>query len=58
MKCKDEIVRQNVERIAHMGLKRNLIPAVPACEGIAYQYMTLAVFDIPEEAVHGDGVCI
>ena len=44
-KCSDEIARQNVERIAHMDLKRNLTPAVLAYEGIAYQYMAPAVFE-------------
>lgn len=44
-KCNDKIARENVERIAHMDLEKNLTPAVLAYEGIAYQYMAPAVFE-------------
>ena len=37
--CNDRIVGQNVERLAHMDLRKNLTPAVLSYEGIAYQYM-------------------
>ena len=36
---------QNVERLAHMDLRKNLTPAVLSYEGIAYQYMAPAVFE-------------
>ena len=43
--CNDRIVGQNVERLAHMDLRKNLTPAVLSYEGIAYQYMAPAVFE-------------
>lgn len=45
-KCNDKIVRQNLERIEHMDLKNKLTPAVLSYEGIAYQYMAPAVFEM------------
>lgn len=44
-KCNDKIVSQNVERIKKMNLCQQLTPAILAYEGIAYQYMTPAVFE-------------
>mgnify|MGYP004588116469 CR=1 FL=1 len=44
-KCNDKIVSQNVERIKKMNLCQQLAPAILAYEGIAYQYMTPAVFE-------------
>jgi hypothetical protein len=49
-KCNDAIARLNVERLAHMDLRRNLTPAVIAYEGIQYRYMAPGVM----EAVHLD----
>ena len=43
--CNDRIVGQNVERLAHMDLRKNLTQAVLSYEGIAYQYMAPAVFE-------------
>ena len=43
--CNDRIVGQNVERLAHMDLRKNLTPAVLSYEGIAYQYMAPSVFE-------------
>ena len=43
--CNERIVGQNVERLAHMDLRKNLTPAVLSYEGIAYQYMAPAVFE-------------
>lgn len=43
-KCNDQIAALNVERLAHMDLRRNLTPALFAYEGIAYQYMVPNVF--------------
>ena len=43
--CNDRIVGQNVQRLAHMDLRKNLTPAVLSYEGIAYQYMAPAVFE-------------
>lgn len=44
-KCNDKIAGQNIERLKHMDLYRNLTPAVLSYEGIAYQYMAPAVFE-------------
>jgi hypothetical protein len=44
-KCNDKIVEQNVERLKHMELYRNLTPAILSYEGIAFQYMAPAVFE-------------
>ena len=49
-KCNDAIAKLNVERLAHMDLRRNLTPAVIAYEGIQYRYMAPGVM----EAVHLD----
>lgn len=43
--CNESIAQQNVERLRHMELHKNLTPAVLAYEGIAYQYMAPAVFE-------------
>ncbi|MEE1304644.1 MAG: peroxide stress protein YaaA [Agathobacter sp.] len=44
-KCNDKIAKQNYERIDNMDLYHNLTPAVLAYEGIAFQYMSPAVFE-------------
>lgn len=44
-RCNDAIAAQNVERLAHMDLRRRLTPAVLAYEGIQYQYMAPNVFE-------------
>lgn len=44
-KCNEKIAGQNMERLKHMELYRNLTPAVLSYEGIAYQYMAPAVFE-------------
>lgn len=44
-KCNDKIAALNYDRTAHMLLTTQLTPAVPAYEGIAYQYMAPAVFE-------------
>ena len=49
-KCNDAIAKQNVERLAHMDLHRDLTPAVIAYEGIQYRYMAPGVM----EAAHLD----
>ena len=43
--CNDRIAEQNVQRLQHMDLRRQLTPAVLSYEGIAYQYMAPAVFE-------------
>ena len=43
--CSDSIARQSAEWFAHMDLRRNLIPALLAYEGIQYTYMAPAVFE-------------
>lgn len=43
--CNDRIAQQNVERLDHMDLKKQLTPAILSYEGIAYQYMAPAVFE-------------
>ncbi len=47
-KCNDQIVKQNVERLQTMDLRRNLTPAILAYEGIQYQYMAPNVFQRTE----------
>lgn len=49
-KCNDAIARLNVERLAHMDLRRSLTPAVLSYEGIQYRYMAPGVM----EAAHLD----
>ena len=49
-KCNDAIAKQNVERLEHMDLHRDLTPAVIAYEGIQYRYMAPGVM----EAAHLD----
>ena len=44
-KCNDAIAAQNIERLAHMSLTRNLTPAILSYEGIQYQYMAPGVLD-------------
>ena len=44
-KCNDAIVRLNVERLAHMDLRRGLTPAILAFEGIQYRYMAPGVME-------------
>ena len=43
--CNDKIARQNVERFAHMDLRKNLTPALLSYDGIQYTYMAPAVFE-------------
>lgn len=43
--CNDKIAEQNMDRIRHMDLRRNLTPAILSYEGIAYQYMAPSVFE-------------
>ena len=43
--CSDAIAEQNAERFAHMDLRRNLVPALLAYDGIQYAYMAPAVFE-------------
>lgn len=50
-KCNDKIVRQNLERVEHMDLKNKLTPAVLSYEGIAYQYMAPAVFEMGQKII-------
>ncbi len=47
-KCNDQIAALNVDRLAHMDLRRNLTPAILAYEGIAYQRMAPGVFTTQE----------
>ncbi|MDF9843721.1 MULTISPECIES: peroxide stress protein YaaA [unclassified Paenibacillus] len=47
-KCNDDIAAQNVERITHMDLERNLTPAVFSYEGLQYQYMAPGVLQMEE----------
>lgn len=47
-KCNDKIAAQNVERLEHMDLRKQLTPAVLAYEGIQYQYMAPTVFSDKE----------
>lgn len=49
-KCNDQIAALNVDRLAHMDLRRNLTPAILAYEGIAYQHMAPNVFTAQELA--------
>lgn len=44
-RCNDKIAQQNIERLKHMDLRRQLTPAILSYEGIAYQYMAPAVFE-------------
>lgn len=44
-KCNDAIAKQNVERLAHMDLRRSLTPAIIAYEGIQYRYMAPGVME-------------
>ena len=47
-KCNDKIAEQNVNRLENMDLYNRLTPAVLAYEGIAFQYMAPAVFEIQQ----------
>ena len=47
-KCNDKITTENIERIKTMNFQKQLTPAVLAYEGIAYQYMAPAVFEIQQ----------
>lgn len=49
-KCSDAIVQENLERIEHMDLHKNLSPALFSYEGIAYQYMAPGAFTQEELA--------
>lgn len=49
-KCNDSIAQQNVLRLEHMDLRRNLTPAILAYEGIQYQYMAPGIFSDKEFA--------
>ena len=49
-KCNDSIAQQNVLRLEHMDLRRNLTPAILAYEGIQYQYMAPGIFSDEEFA--------
>ena len=44
--CNDKIAEQNFRRLEQMDLTKDLTPAVLAYEGIAYQYMAPAVYEI------------
>ena len=44
-KCNDKIAEQNLERLKHMDLRKQLTPAILSYEGIAYQYMAPTVFE-------------
>ena len=44
-KCNDKIARQNFDRLENMDLYHMLTPAILSYEGIAFQYMALAVFE-------------
>lgn len=43
-KCNDKIATENMERLEHTEIRKNLIPALLAYEGIQYQYMKPSVF--------------
>lgn len=43
--CNDAITDLNVERLAHMDLRRRLTPALLSYEGIQYQHMAPTVFE-------------
>ena len=47
-KCNDKIAEQNFNRLGNMDLYNRLTPAVLAYEGIAFQYMAPAVFEIQQ----------
>ena len=47
-KCNDKIAEQNFNRLEKMDLYSRLTPAVLAYEGIAFQYMAPAVFEIQQ----------
>ena len=47
-KCNDKIAEQNFNRLENMNLYNRLTPAVLAYEGIAFQYMAPAVFEIQQ----------
>ena len=47
-KCNDKIAEQNFNRLETMDLYNRLTPAVLAYEGIAFQYMAPAVFEIQQ----------
>ena len=47
-KCNDKIAEQNFHRLENMDLYNRLTPAVLAYEGIAFQYMAPAVFEIQQ----------
>lgn len=44
-RCNASIAALNVERLAHMDLRRGLTPAILSYEGIQYQYMAPGVLD-------------
>ncbi|NCE65943.1 peroxide stress protein YaaA [Pseudoflavonifractor sp. 524-17] len=44
-KCNDAIAAQNLQRLEHMDLERNLTPAILSYEGIQYQYMAPSVME-------------
>mgnify|MGYP002515681562 CR=1 FL=1 len=44
-KCNGAITKLNVERLAHMDLRRSLTPAVLSYEGIQYRYMAPGVME-------------
>lgn len=45
-KCNDKITDLNVERLKKMDLNKGLTPAVLSYEGLQYQHMAPAVFDV------------
>ena len=47
-KCNDKIAEQNFNRLGNMNLYQMLSPAVLSYEGIAFQYMAPAVFEIQQ----------
>ena len=47
-KCNDKILEQSFYRLENMNLYQMLTPAVLSYEGIAFQYMAPAVFEIQQ----------
>lgn len=46
--CNEKIAEQNVKRLSEMDLEKQLTPAILSYEGIAYQYMAPAVFEMEQ----------
>lgn len=43
-RCSDAIAAENIDRLAHMDLRKNLTPALLAYDGIQYRHMAPGVF--------------